>query len=398
VKLERWGWASIAVNVALAALHASIASTSGSLAVTAELMHNLVDLTAAVAVLVGLRLSTRKTQTFPYGLHKLENLVAAGLAVLVFVSAFEIARAALQGRPEAMRVDAWMLAALVAGAALPLVFSHYELRAGVAANSPALIADAREYRVHALTAGLAFAALAAEWLDFPIDRFAALFIAVAVVKTGWDLLRDAMRVLLDASLDAPTLLEIRTRIESDPAVSAVGWVTGRSAGRLRFVETGVALRVTELERIENVVRRIETAVRAAVPYVERVLVHVEAPASAVVRHTVPLADPSGTVSEHFGSAPWFALVTVRRADGAVEEQRIVANPHANEERAKGIRVAEWLVGHKVDVVFSREPLHGKGPGYALQDAGVELRLTQEGSLAAVLAGGVPPGSAPDSRA
>ena len=38
---------------------------------------------------------------------------------------------------------------------------------------------------------------------------------------------------------------------------------------------------------------------------------------------------SGTISQHFGEAPYFALVTVRMADGAVEHQEVIANPHAN---------------------------------------------------------------------
>lgn len=383
--LERWGWASIAVNLALAALHASIAHVSGSLAVTAELTHNLVDLLAAVAVLIGLRLAARTSASFPYGLHKLENLVAAGLALLIFVTAFEIAREAVQGRPAVVRVDAWMLAGLVMGGALPLVFSHYELRAGIAANSPALIADAREYRVHALTAGLAFAALAAERLHFPIDRVAAAFIAVAIVRTGWDLLRDAMRVLLDASLDADALLEIRKRIEADPAVAELRWLTGRSAGRFRFVEAGAVLRVSAREKVEGVVKRIEAAVRTAVPHVERVLLHVEPATSACVRYAVPLADTTGALSEHFGAAPWYAFVSVRRNDGAVVEQRVVPNPYASEERAKGMRVAEWLVAEKVDVALTRETLHGKGPVYVFQDAGVELRETRANSLPDALA-------------
>jgi divalent metal cation (Fe/Co/Zn/Cd) transporter len=56
MKLERWGWGSIAVNVVLVALHGAVALRSGSLAVAAELVHNVVDLLSAVAVLVGLKL------------------------------------------------------------------------------------------------------------------------------------------------------------------------------------------------------------------------------------------------------------------------------------------------------------------------------------------------------
>lgn len=78
MKIERWGWYSIAVNILLALLHGFVAFRSDSLAVAAELTHNIVDLAAAVGVLIGLKLAGRKSKSFPYGLYKVENLVAAG--------------------------------------------------------------------------------------------------------------------------------------------------------------------------------------------------------------------------------------------------------------------------------------------------------------------------------
>jgi cation diffusion facilitator family transporter len=334
-------------------------------------------MTAAVAVLIGLKLAGRKSKAFPYGLYKVENLVAAGVAITIFLTAYEIARDALLASRAPVRAEPWMLAALIATAVLPLAFSHFQLRVGQAANSPALIAAAREYRVHVFTTGLAFAALLSASFQYPLDRFAALVIVVAVVKTGWELLYDAMRVLLDVSLDAETLDRIRNIINAEAAVAELQWITGRNAGRFRFVEAGVAVRTAELDRAEAVIRRIETKVRAAVPHVERVLIHVEAPAAPYIRYAVPLAALDGTVSRHFGEAPFFALVAMRRSDGIIEEQRIISNPHSKEEKAKGIRVAEWLVAQKIDVVLTREDVSRKGPAYVLREAGVELRMTDK---------------------
>ena len=93
--LERWGWASICVNLVLIGINLWVAYASDSLAVAAETVHNTVDLVAAVAVLIGLKLSKRKSRNFPYGLYKVENVVAAGIALLVFLSAYEIVREAL---------------------------------------------------------------------------------------------------------------------------------------------------------------------------------------------------------------------------------------------------------------------------------------------------------------
>ena len=376
MNLQRWGWYSVLVNVVLAGLHGLIAWTSGSLAVFAELVHNLIDLLGAVAVLVGIRLATRKSRAFPYGLYKIESLVALGLAGLVLLTAYEIARDALFAPAGDVRAEPWMFALLILTTAVPLIFSHFELRVGLAGHSPALVADAREYRVHAFTTGLAIAGLASQWLGMPLDSIAAGLIVVAVLKTAWDLLADAMRVLLDASLEADTLAAIREVMEADPMVTQVTWVTGRNAGRYRFVETGLCLRATSRKKVENALQRIENAVREAVPRIERLVVQLEPETSADIRYALPITDVDGPISEHFGEAPYFVILTLRRDDHSLVERRVTRNPYCKLERGKGIRVAEWLVGQKVDVVLSREVLHGRGPAYVFRDAGVELKVIE----------------------
>jgi cation diffusion facilitator family transporter len=378
--VERWGWYSIGINVVLAAINLVVALASGSLAVQAEVVHNLVDFLTAVAVLIGLKLSTRKTKAFPYGLYKLENVITVGLAMMIFVTAYEIARDALFTPPRRAAVDPWMLGGVIVATIIPLVFSRFELQAGRRANSPALIADAKEYRAHVFTTGVVLVALLAQQINLPLDRFAALVIVLAIGKTGWELLADGMRVLLDASLDPDTLLEIRQIILDEPAVAELAWVTGRNAGRFRFVEAELTLRIRDLEKAETITRRIEKKIDHAVPYVERVLIHAEPMERTYLRYAAPLAGADGALSEHFGEAPIFAMVTVRLRDGAVTERRTLANPYLEEDRAKGIRVAEWLVEQKADAVFLREGLRGKGPVYVFGDAGVEMRETEASTL------------------
>ncbi|HEY0635673.1 MAG TPA: cation diffusion facilitator family transporter [Gammaproteobacteria bacterium] len=375
--IERWGWYSILVNVVLAALHGVIAIASGSLAVTAEVVHNLVDLLGAVAVLAGIRLAGRKSPRFPYGLYKIESVVALGMAGLVFLTAYEIVQQALLASANKVQADVWMVPMLVMTTALPLIFSRYELHAGRVAHSPALIADAKEYHIHAFTTGLAMIALAASWLELPIDRIAALLIVIVVLKTGWELLRDAMRVLLDASLDAATQAQLQQLIASYPLVTEVKWITGRNAGRYLFIEAGITLRSTTLEKVEDAVQHIEAMVREAMPRIVRVLVHVEPASVAHVRYALPLAAADGALSKHFAEAPYFLLLTLQREGHHLVERRVVVNPFNSFERGKGIRVAEWLIAQKVDVVLTREELQGKGPAYVFSDAGVELRFTEE---------------------
>jgi len=370
--------------VALGLLNLSIAVASGSIAVAAETLHNLVDLMASVAVLVGLKISQRRSESFPYGLYKVENMIAVGMAGLIFFTGFEITQQALFAHQRPTTVDPWMLVGVMLSAVIPLGFSHFELRAGRAANSPSLVADAQEYRTHVFSSGVVLLSLIGHILGLSLDRPAALLVVFFIARTGWGLLKDGMRVLLDASLDAATLAKVRRVVEDDPATVQIKTLTGRNSGRYRFLEAEVTLRKDDLKKAHAVSQRIEQAIRAEVPYVERVLIHYEPTGSIHRRDAFPLAHPDGSLSEHFGEAPYFALVTLRSADSAVEKHEVVENPHRKVPKAKGIRVAEWLVSQKVDRVVLKEDLQGKGPEYVFGAAGVEMILTEAETVSLAL--------------
>ena len=382
---SRVAWASVTVNIFLTVLNLAIAAASGSLAVAAEMIHNLVDLAAAVAVLLGVKVAERKSRAFPYGLYKVENVVAVGVAILIFFTGYEIARQAVEANFGPTTVTALILAGVVVSALVPYGFSFYEMRVARELNSPSLMADAQEYRVHVFSSGVVLLALIGHQFGLPLDRYAALVIVVLIVKTGWELLSDGMRVLLDASLDAETLGQVRAIVLADPAVTEVRSLVGRNAGRYRFLEADVALRVESLEKAHAVSQRLEKSVRDKVPHVERVQIHYEPQMRTHLRFAVPLEDVVGAVSQHFGEAPYFALVTVHTADGKLERQEVVANPYRDMEKAKGIRVSEWLVSLKIDLVLLRESVQGRGPAYVFADAGVEVRLTQAATLSEAIA-------------
>jgi predicted Fe-Mo cluster-binding NifX family protein len=233
---------------------------------------------------------------------------------------------------------------------------------------------------------MVFAALVGQRIGVPLDRVAALVIVVLIAKTGWELLSDSMRVLLDASLDSETLDQVRGIVERQPAVVEVRSLTGRNAGRYRFIEAEIGLRVRELEKAHLLSQAIENAIHEQVPHVERALIHAEPADRPVRRLTVPLVDTNGHVSQHFGTAPFFALRDVRVEDGNVIEQRSVANPHAGDPRGRGLKVAQWLLAQHVDVLVTADDIREKGPGYALGDAGVEITITTARTLDEALAG------------
>ncbi len=86
------------------------------------------------------------------------------------------------------------------------------------------------------------------------------------------------------------------------------------------------------------------------------------------------------MSTHFGESPYFAFLRFRLKDHHLERQEIIENPHRALEKAKGIRVAEWLASRQVDEVVVKEEMHHKGPGYVFANAGIPVRVLDVDSL------------------
>lgn len=383
---ERVALYSILVNVFLLGLNLVMATYSGSLALMAETAHNLADLAASAAVWVGLRLSQRKSGAFPYGLYKVENVAAIIVGLFIILTAYEIAKEAIVESRREIVMHPVILLGVMAAAIVPWLFSRYELRAARTVNSPSLTADAREFQAHVLSSGVVFASLLGQWIGWPLDRPAALLIVLWIVRAGWETLTAGMRVLLDASIDAETLQRIRRVIERQAAVVEVRSLLGRNAGRYRFIEAEIGVRLQSVEKAHRVSHAIEAEIRNEIPFVERVLIHVEPVSKAVRRIAVPLTDRTGTVGRHFGQAPYFALTDKHTASGQVVSQTIVENPFASHPRGRGLDVAHWLLGHHVDAVVTADDIRDKGPGHALGDAGVTIVISQASTLTTATAG------------
>jgi hypothetical protein len=74
-----------------------LAWLSGSSALLADTIHGFSDTFASLLVLVGIWLSKRKSEAFPWGLYKVENFVALASTGLIFLAGYEIIRHVFEG-------------------------------------------------------------------------------------------------------------------------------------------------------------------------------------------------------------------------------------------------------------------------------------------------------------
>ena len=380
-EIQRIALYGFLLNLGLTGMKAVLVFLSGSLAVIASTIDSATDSIASLILYVGLKLSARKTPTFPLGLYKIENLLSVAVAFFIFVAGYEIARRAFSPALTPPNISMTVILLFAAGTIAIFLFGRYAIASGRRTESPTLMAEGRHRMVDALSSVVVLASvilshfkLDVRFYGITIDQIAAAVVLLFIAHTGWELLVDGMRVLLDASIDHETLGKVQRIIEAEPLVAEVHSLTGRNAGRFRFLQAAITVRTDDLQRAHRISEKIESNIRGKVPHVERVVIHYEPQVRRYLRIAVPLSDPGGKMSRHFGESPYFAIALLRLSDNGIETQEIIENPYVDMEKAKGIRVAEWLIAKKVDAVAITEEMKHKGPGYVFSDAGVQIHV------------------------
>jgi len=369
------------LNLFLAIMKAILAVSSGSLAIAAGAIDSGTDAVSSLVIFGGVKLSTQKTRTFPMGLYKLENVVSVIIALFIFAAGYEIIREIFSSVDARPRISITFIVLLFFGTVATDLFGRYALSVGRRTESPTLIAEGRHRQVDVLSSIVVLVSVTLGYFDLhfnvfgvTIDQIGAALILIFIAHAGWGLLADGMRVLLDASIDLPTLDRVREIIKNEPLVGEIKSLMGRNAGRFRFIQATITLKTDNLEKAHRVSEEIERQIRTQVRHVERVILHYEPQERSHDRIALPLDDGRDRISLHFGEAPYFALVHIRRKDQAIEKQEILENPLRSVETAKGIRVAEWLVAQGVDHVGIKEDISNKGPGYVLSNGGVTIHI------------------------
>lgn len=378
---ERVASFSILMNIGLALFKFVLGTLSGSVAIVADGIHSTSDVISSVAVLLGLKISQRKSKNFPYGLYKVENIIAIVSAMAIFFAGYEILREVFF-QSEATEM-ANILPAIL-GVTLTLVvtylFSRYEIRIGRATGSPSLIADGEHIRTDMWSTIVVLVSLCGHYVGFNIDKLAAVVVTLFIAHAGWEILFEGVKVLLDASLDRDTLDRIRSILLAQPAVADIKSLTGRNSGSYKFIETQLVMKVRDLERAHAVSTRLEQAIKSQIQNVDHILIYYEPVQKDVFRYAVMVDDDQGLIPDAYGHAPYLALFTKHRQTGRVLDRKILENPHKDDVTGKGIALSEFLVAQDVDVLFIKKAFSGKGPEYVLSNANIDVQLTGETHL------------------
>lgn len=285
----RFAVGSLVLALVVLALKIGAAWLTGSIALYADALESVVNVVTAIVALVAVRLAARPADaSLPYGYGKAEYFSAVIIGVFIAVAAIAIFWEAAQGllQPHPVKADPTGIALSAVGTIINGGWAVLLLRWGHRARSLSLRADG----VHLLTdvgstAAVLIGVLLAVLTGFVrLDAILAGLVGVAILWSGWLLIRESVGGLMDVSVDPARLNRIREVIaaNAEGALEAHD-IRTRQAGKRVFIEFHLVVAGTmSVDEAHGICDRIEAKLREAETDAQ-ITIHVEPEAKA--KHT-----------------------------------------------------------------------------------------------------------------
>ena len=273
---------SIVVNILLSVMKllAGIAARSG--AMISDAVHSASDVFSTLIVIVGVSLSSRKSDTeHQYGHERMECVAAMVLAVVLAATGFGIGYAGLTkilslGEGGMVIPGKLALAAAVVSIAVKEWMYWFTKRVAERINSGALMADAWHHRSDSLSSAGAFVGILGARMGYPVlDPVASLVICLFIEKAAFDIFRDAMDKMVDKSAPDEVVTEMKEVIGGQEGVVRIDEIKTRLFGAKIYVDVEIAADGDKpLAEGHEIAENVHHAVEENFPDVKHCMVHV----------------------------------------------------------------------------------------------------------------------------
>lgn len=272
----------VLTNAALAVVKLIAGIVGNAYALVADAIESTADIVSSSVVWGGLRVAARDPdQTYPFGYGKAEPLAAAVVSLMIAGAGIGIAIEAVSGiRTPHPGPASWTLAVIVSVIVIKWWLSRRVGAVGLAIASTAVRADAGHHLSDAVTSaaafvGIAIAVIGGEGWEVA-DDCAALVASMVILYNGIRMLRPAVHDLMDRAPETEDVALIERTARGVEGVC--------DTEKLAVRRSGMSYRVTihvqadpdlTLHDAHALGGKVKSAIRAAVPRVQHVLIHME---------------------------------------------------------------------------------------------------------------------------
>jgi cation diffusion facilitator family transporter len=272
----------LAINIILVIVKLVAGIAGHSSALVADAIESFTDIFSSLIVWGGLRITTKPADPeYPYGYGKAEALTTAIVSLMLLGAALGVSVAAVGEIRTPQNMPAPFTLVVIA-AVIPVkeILFWRVHRIGSETGSAAVKADAWHHRSDALTSAAALIGIGVALWGGPgwesADDWAALLAAAVIGLNGILLLRPAIQDLMDRMPDGPFIDQFSATALGVEGVRAIEKLRVRKVGSDYFVDLHVqADENLPLREAHVLSGRVKSAIRAAIPEVGGVLIHME---------------------------------------------------------------------------------------------------------------------------
>lgn len=212
-------------NIVLCTVKILIGVVANSIAIIADGFNNLADASSSVITLVGFKLAAApEDEEHPYGHARIEYLTGLLVSAIIIILGFELLKTSFDKilHPEAADFSYVTLGVLVVAILMKLWQAGFYIAAGKKINSVALSAAGADSRNDVIsTTAVLISALAAKFFDLQLDGIMGCLVALFIMWSGIQLVRETSSPLLGEAPDPELVDAIMEGIEAHEGVIGI---------------------------------------------------------------------------------------------------------------------------------------------------------------------------------
>lgn len=251
---------------------------SNCISLKSDGFHSFFDGVSNIIGLIGITVaSLPKDKDHPYGHKKYETFFSLGIAVLIFITCFNLIKEGIMRiyRKDLPLVNFGSFLIIIITTIINTFVMKYEYKKGKALYSDILISDALHTRSDIFVSiSVLITLILIKFGLFIFDAITTIIIAFFIAYSGYVIVKESQRILCDEiAIDTKRIEEIVTKIEGVETCHKI-----RTRGRLDDIHIDLHVQVKKdmnIEKAHKISYMIEEAIKKNINGVSDVIVHME---------------------------------------------------------------------------------------------------------------------------
>ncbi len=216
------GFFSIGVNVIISLIKLVYGLILNSVSLIADAIHSISDVLSSIVVIIGFKLSEKPAdKEHPFGHGRIDLIASVIISTMLLIVGFEFLKDSLFKIKNPTIVKSTTIEILIISSTIIFkeLLAQFSFFLGKKINSPSLIAEGHHHRSDALSTVIVIISLIASNYGYKwFDGMAGIVVAIFIMHTAIDLLKDAANPLIGSAPEKEVIENIKKIALSYPEV------------------------------------------------------------------------------------------------------------------------------------------------------------------------------------